>query len=1310
MNEGQMKDLMKLVWGTDPTDNNNPRNVGNLLENTLNNNTTAITTALQNNLNALNALTTANQNRTTSKVVDVPFFYGRDDEDPYEWCRLFEAAFAANGWPDNRKIALAAGFLKEAARDWYEEDRGNINQWHVDDNANNFDTRLINYFATAARRNQWTRELQNIKQGDNESVENYSRHFKKLLNKATQGEALAARYQINYYINGLKSFLVGQVVIGNTNTLEATITRAKLVELGVNTTLLTTTPVTTSTTEPIPTTTTVKPTPQVDEMEALTKQMQQLALNYANLSSVLMVQQSTPRNTRPRPNNNNNQNRQNDDEAEIYYDEYENEYEEEWEEEDEYEAYVTTRSRSVPYEISSPRGKRTRFSESQKEDQLRTQPIPPVTPSTPMEMDATAEPSTKRKVRTKMVPAPIENVNEFDIAKYISDLPCGLSIGQATAQLPVYRKGLIQSMRRKREKIDNNNYIGESYYGDSNSEEETPTTAAKCEFHINQQPVIAVIDSGAAVSIMTTAMMKTLKLTIDGPSEYVIKTANGTRVRSLGKIQNLPLKVRNLIIKTNVQIIESSDSVFILGNNWMRKQSFEYDDEEEYESEELEEAQIYISDFSGYSTEESLEFNPWENEVSPAHQNNEDEELEESNPAIYLAQAEVYSGEKVNPDLHLGPLDYHQQSQFQQLLSDYADICAKSQTEIGKTNVIKHKIITKDATPIFQPPYRCNPKYREFLQGEITRMESQGLIRKSASPWASPVVIVDKKGGEKRLCIDYRKLNAVTKADAYPLPRIDDMLESFSNATWFTTLDLASGYWQVAMDSADVEKTAFITPFGLYEFLEYLGKFVAVYLDDVIIYSKGTLEQHLDHLRQVFETLRRANLKIKLKKCYFCLGNIHFLGHVVGREGIRPDPEKIEKIKTFPVPTNLTQLRSALGLFSYYRKFIKDFSKIAKPMLLLLKKETPFHWTEKQQTAFDYLKERLAKSPILTYPDFEQPFIIHTDASGTGLGAVLLQIREDGKEHVVAYTSRSLNKAECNYPITDQECLAIVWAIKHFQHYLGLKPFTIVTDHSALKWLKTSKIPKGRRARWVMDLQQYDFNIKHRAGKANANADALSRMFEEDSQTLSCFMISIEKEGQINANESSTPVHEEYDADSEDDYTDRPAQRAIDLLNRCDNLIYDMQSYIEERSENNSPINIVSGIRYDFDNPNGPHPEDCICKVCQPPPARSPSPYSCCNEIICQCNEDNYSIDTEEYNNSWERQIYGDAFSDYSEENQINIEEHIAWTMCGMNRQALENMYLENIKIKQVIAGQQINHGGSRCTMECDTENHHVKN
>src|SRR6202020_28267 len=211
----------------------------------------------------------------------------------------------------------------------------------------------------------------------------------------------------------------------------------------------------------------------------------------------------------------------------------------------------------------------------------------------------------------------------------------------------------------------------------------------------------------------------------------------------------------------------------------------------------------------------------------------------------------------------------------------------------------------------------------------------------------------------------------------------------------------------------------------------------------------------------------------------------HFLDHVVGRDGIHPDPKKIEKVKNYPVSTNLIQLRVTLGLFSYYLKFIKDFSRIARPMNNLLKKDIPFIWTQKQQTAFERLKEMLIKSPVLVYPDFEQPFILYTDASGTGLGAVLSQLQDDGKEGVIAYASRSLNQAEQNYSVTDQECLAVVWAIKHFQHYLGLRPFIIVTDHSALKWLKTSKISTGRRARWIMFLQQFDFEIVHRPGKTN---------------------------------------------------------------------------------------------------------------------------------------------------------------------------------------------------------------------------------
>ena len=545
------------------------------------------------------------------------------------------------------------------------------------------------------------------------------------------------------------------------------------------------------------------------------------------------------------------------------------------------------------------------------------------------------------------------------------------------------------------------------------------------------------------------------------------------------------------------------------------------------------------------------------------------------------------------------------------------------------------------------------------------------MIRKSSSPWASPVVIVGKKGGELRLCVDYRKLNALTKPDMYPLPRIDDMLESFSGASWFTTLDLASGYWQIAMDPKDIEKTAFITPFGLYEFLvmpfglayapgtfqrlmnnilhDYLGRFVAVYLDDIIIYSKGTFENHIGHLKQVFETLRRANLKIKLKKCYFCLPNIHFLGHIVGQDGIKPDPEKIEKIKNFPEPRNVSQLRSALGLFSYYRRFIKDFSKIARPLNTLLKKEEKYLWTNKQQRAFDFLKERLISAPILTYPNFEKPFTLYTDASGTGLGAVLTQLGDDNKEHVISYASRSLNSAETNYPITDQECLAVVWAIKYYQHYLELQPFTVVTDHSALKWLQTSKLPKGRRARWIMDLQQFKFTIKHRPGKQNANADALSRMYDEQEQeqleVSTCYMM-----------ETQFLPWSEDDDDTEDDADDESNNK------------WERQRPLSSKQKGKQPANEnINQIEWEFHSD-----ED----------SRNPTVWACCGKTNCTCYEpvsEPDEVDEEDTTNI--------PYNNPGQNNPLYIPDYYIY------KPTIEEMldiYRANLVHKQVIANQPI--------------------
>jgi hypothetical protein len=299
---------------------------------------------------------------------------------------------------------------------------------------------------------------------------------------------------------------------------------------------------------------------------------------------------------------------------------------------------------------------------------------------------------------------------------------------------------------------------------------------------------------------------------------------------------------------------------------------------------------------------------------------------------------------------------------------------------------------------------------RTFIGEEIQRMLKQDLIEKAKSEWASSVVLVRKKNGKLRFCVDYRQLNQVTRKDLYPLPRIDDMLDALGHASWFTSLDLASGYWQVEVDPKDRDKTTFITQFGTYQFIvmpfglcnapvtfqrlmnevldEFLWKFVVVYLDDLNVYSK-TFAQHLDHLQQVFERLRQVGLKLNPEKCYFIKQELSFLGYLISPRGIHTDPAKVEKVKDFPVPQNLTQLRGFLGLASYYRRFIKNFSKIANPLNKLLKKDVPFLWAKEQQLSFDFLKSCLIHAPILVYPDFEKTFILSTDASTFGLGAIL---------------------------------------------------------------------------------------------------------------------------------------------------------------------------------------------------------------------------------------------------------------------------------------------------------------------------------
>eukprot|EP00794_Sanderia_malayensis_P010600 gene10600-biopygen7736 len=454
-----------------------------------------------------------------------------------------------------------------------------------------------------------------------------------------------------------------------------------------------------------------------------------------------------------------------------------------------------------------------------------------------------------------------------------------------------------------------------------------------------------------------------------------------------------------------------------------------------------------------------------------------------------------------------------QNQELAEFLRQYEDVFAATSLDLGHTTVIKHEIDTGDAGPIKQPPYRVSQAQRAEIEQQISNMLEQNVINVWSSPWSSPVVLVKKKDGTTRFCVDYRKLNAVTRKDSYPLPRIDDALDSLTGSKYFTTLDLQSGYHQVAMHPDSKDKTAFISHAGLYEYnvmsfgltnappsfqrlmtrvLHGLDwKICLIYIDDIIVFS-STFEDHLTRLGLVFDRLRAANLKLKRSKCHFARSSVNFLGFVVSSEGLLPDPDKLDAVKSFPTPTSVKSIRSFLGLCNYYRRFVQNFAKIVSPLNRLTRKDVAFEWSPECAAAFQELKHRLCSSPILAYPDFTQPFHLYTDASQFALGYILGQ-KIDGREFVVAYGGRELNQAEKNYSTTEREALAVVDGIRRYQPYLSMSKFYVHTDHSSLSWLMRVKDPTGRLARWSLQLQQYDFEIIHRAGTANANADALSR-------------------------------------------------------------------------------------------------------------------------------------------------------------------------------------------------------------------------
>ena len=415
------------------------------------------------------------------------------------------------------------------------------------------------------------------------------------------------------------------------------------------------------------------------------------------------------------------------------------------------------------------------------------------------------------------------------------------------------------------------------------------------------------------------------------------------------------------------------------------------------------------------------------------------------------------------------------------MLEDYADVMKNTP---GRTKAAEHHIRTGEACPVRLPPYRLPHAYRETVKQEIQEMLDQGLIEPSSSEWSSPVVLVRKKDGSVRLCVDYRRLNGVSESDAYPMPRIDELIDKLGKSSFISTIDLTRGYWQVPVAKEDRHKTAFATPYGFYQFnvmpfglqgapatfqrlmdqvLQGLEEFSAAYLDDVVIYSE-TWEEHLEHVRRVLQKLREAGLTVKMKKCQFGMSHCLYLGHMVGSGDVRPEPTKVLAVKAFPVPTTKKQVRVFLGLTGYYRRFIPDYATVAAPLTDLTKKEARNRviWTTKCANAFQRLKDTLCSAPVLRRPDFKQPFILQTDASERGVGAVLSQHDDMGQEHPVAFFSRKLLPREERYSTIEKECLAIKLGVQAFKAYLLGRSFHVLTDHRALVWLNRLKDNNAR--------------------------------------------------------------------------------------------------------------------------------------------------------------------------------------------------------------------------------------------------------
>lgn len=691
---------------------------------------------------------------------------------------------------------------------------------------------------------------------------------------------------------------------------------------------------------------------------------------------------------------------------------------------------------------------------------------------------------------------------------------------------------------------------------ESNQVEMRVSSLLKLDGLIEDRPATILIDCGASSNFIDEEFVRRQGVTtelINRSDESSVKLANGDKVRIMLKTPSLRLCLKNYSVNVNFTVMKLNGYHAILGMPWLITENPKID----WASGEIticsgdssyrlrpHEVQCGVSS-AIQSRDKNCHLINGNGEIgsdglnSKGNTNNSVDcvELPRHDDRVVSDRCCVYLGFIRSRDYDVKQIDdcydKNETESFlietsslkavdsamlpdaAKVIEEYSDVFANQlPDQLPPKRTIDHRIIIEPGhQPPSRAPYRMSVRELEELKSQVDELLKKGFIKPSQSPYGAPVLFVKKKSGEMRLCTDYRALNKITVKNKYPLPRVEDLIDQLQGAKVFSKIDLRSGYHQIRIDEKDVDKTAFRTRYGHFEYLvlpfgltnapatfmdlmqqifhNQLDRFVIVYLDDILVYSRTT-EDHHKHLREVLDTLRKHKLYAKLSKCHLYQSSVSFLGHIISSNGVQMEPEKVKAIQDWPTPKSVQDIRSFLGLAGYYRKFIQNFSKISSPLTELLKKDVSFEWTTRQEQAMNELKQAIMTAPVLINPDHKLPFTVVTDASGFAVGAALCQDQGNGLQPV-SFMSKKMLPAEKNYPVHEQELLAIICALKEWRHHLHGNHFKVITDHRSLKYLQTQTHLSARQTRWSEFLQQFDFTIEYQEGKTNVVADALSR-------------------------------------------------------------------------------------------------------------------------------------------------------------------------------------------------------------------------